>query len=198
MSEPLTEKLPVIWRGIRYGTATVVKDGLRLRLIAECQVFTDTVARAYLYNDGEPEKRLYIGVLVPEGGLLRARRTVTQSEVESLGFDIKKLGCCGISLTESAEIRPSGGWEICKNPSSLFSDRALKASLSGEGGALTKESGGFMLVALPFDEKKAFPAAPAFVLADIVRISGARYAVLAAGQDGNPLLFNKARLGFKY
>lgn len=136
---------------------------------------------------------LLLGTLMPEGGRLRLRRTLTVTELERKGVwpvtggSVELAYSFGQGGEQPDAARLSGGWSRERQPARLMGDRLLRQAASEIGGALTRhEEDGFAL-AVPYTPRSAFPMTGLFCFARIERLGGRDYAVFHFNRCGCPV-----------
>lgn len=156
------------------GFINVKRDSLRLHMRAECSLL-DGIHRAWVVSGNQ---RLLIGVLIPEGNIMQAKKTYNLSSVGS--FDISK-----ITHGDTGTFQQYCSWQRCRDPRSLFSDDVAKAAvdLSFEYFLNPTETG--MVIAAPWIGGK-FPLPGLFCLCSVDRINGRQMVVLSVDSKGVP------------
>ena len=156
------------------GFISVKRDGLRLYLQAECKLL-DGIHRAWAVSGNE---RLLVGVLIPEGNVMQARKTYNISSIGT--FDISKIthGDIGVFQQRSS-------WQKCRDPRCLFSDDVAKnaVDLSFEYFFCPTETG--KTIATPWKGGK-FPMTGLFCLCSVECINGRQMVVLRVDSKGIP------------
>ena len=159
-------------------------DGVRAEFLAEAE---DTGAGLYKGYASGPGGKLLLGTFVPEGGMLRLRRSVSRGELERAGCWPVEGGeaVLAFSFTTGGGGTPEG-WERAAEPERLLADRILRRSAAQVTGLLLRrEKAGFWLAA-PYGERSPFPMAPLFCLGRPGRIGGRRYILYRFDDAGVP------------
>ncbi len=132
--------------------------------------------------------RILLGTLIPEGGALRLRRTVTVEQLERQGV-WPPTGAELVQLNAPPPDPPPIGWCWTDCPSRLMGEPGLHLSLQQTQRALLRrEETGFQL-GLPFGPKLPFPIPSLFCLSRIEYLDGTPYALFRFSRRGCPLLF---------
>ena len=173
------------------GTLRLREEGPRAVLEAELPDDGRGLYKAYLTGMGP---RLLLGTLMPEGGALRLRRTLTVDELRRKGVWPPEGAQVELAYQVGGEEQgPPRGWAREPHPERRMEDDLLERCARGLEGALARrEAAGFSL-ALPYAPGSPFPLAPAFCLAGIERLGRELYAVFAFDGRGWPIPWNKAR-----
>lgn len=160
------------------GSVTVQRDGLRLYLQAECRII-DGVHRAWLVSGDD---RLLIGVLMPDGQRMYAKKTYNLSAIGSFDSDAITHGDIGISA------KPRG-WQRCRDPKSLFTDEIAKNSPNPNFEYWVKPDENGKVIAVPWKGGK-FPLPALFCLCSVECINGRQMVVIAVDEHGMPAQAN--------
>ena len=182
----MVKSIPLFYSDIPVGFVTVTQQGSRFDFSAECRESEKCILRAYACSRNNPAIRLLIGVMIPEGGVLSARRTYTRNDLQRLNIIPEQLDA-GELVSESCQRddENNGDWVKCSFPQRLFSDAALKSSLSGANDVLVDKSEKPTRVAARLGGGR-FYLAPAFCLVRVTEINGVLYGVLGIDGDGMP------------
>lgn len=139
--------------------------------------------------------KVLLGTLIPEGGILRLRRTIPVEQLERQGA----WPPTGAELVLAGSAAPQShppGWQWTDCPSQLMGEPSLrKAMRCVERALLRRDEEGFLL-ALPFSPGEVFPAPTLFCLGRIEELGGRRYVLFRFSRRGCPqLLHNFEALG---
>lgn len=171
-----TVEYPLYMDGTAIGTLRAEQDSLRLRLTASCPCQRG-LWRAFAISD---QDSLSLGVMAPEGQLMTAGKAFTLSSLGSFDPQGITMGC--ISQGSSPQ-----GWSRVREPSSVFADPVLKATVAHLGELWAKPIQGGQLIAVPWQPGSVFPLAPAFALCRVQAINGRCFALLACDEKGWPM-----------
>lgn len=177
----------------RGGTLFVQEMGPRALFLCEVPDDKRGLYKAYLRGR---EGRSLLGTLMPENGRLKLQRTLAIDELERkrlwpvTGGEIE-LAYAFSGASPSAVRQGPTGWNREENPAHLMGDRVLSHAANELRGVLfCREAGGFAL-AVPYEEKMAFPMQPLFCFAHIERLQERPYAVFHFNAHGCPIFQNK-------
>ncbi len=187
----MTKSIPLFYSDIPIGFIRLQQQGSRFVFNAECRDIQNGIVRAYACSANNPGIRLLIGVMIPENGILIARRTYTRNDLNMLKILPEQIDV-GEIVADGCEISEAGkeSWVKCKFPQRLFSDIALKSSLSGACGILVDDNEDPSRVAARLGGG-VFYLAPAFCLVQVIKINGVVYGVLGRERDGVPFKIEK-------
>ena len=163
------ETLPLYEGARQVGTVRWAREGLYIHVEAAAERRAG-ICRAYLRcENGEK----LLGVLEPEGELLRCERRFAAQQLRSLGPFL------------AGELRQAGddGWRPFAGGLGAYWD----GRLAGTEGALVREEGARRLLAVPLDAARAFPLMELFCLAEPRDIGGSPCAVFAFSSGNEPL-----------
>ena len=142
--------------------------------------------KAYLSG---PQGRFPLGALLPEGGTLVLRRTLSVGELERRGVWPPTGG--GVELAYPAQRHPAAppappGWVREAQPGRLMGEMLLaRCAGAAEGALLRREEDGFSL-ALPFRTDRRFPQTPLFCFAKVENLGEEHYAIFCFNRCGCP------------
>ena len=142
--------------------------------------------KAYLSG---PQGRFPLGALLPEGGTLVLRRTLSVGELERRGVWPPTGG--GVELAYPAQRHPAAppappGWVREAQPGRLMGEMLLaRCAGAAEGALLRREEDGFSL-ALPFRTDRRFPLTPLFCFAKVENLGEEHYAIFCFNRCGCP------------
>lgn len=186
----MEKRLPLFYADIPIGFITFAQQGSRFNLNAECSEVGDGVVRAYACSRSNPGIRLLIGVMMPERGVLKARRVYTRNDLQELKILPEQIDMGEVVEDGRVKNDKNGGWVRCAFPQKLFSDYALKNSVSSALDILTDNNDNPSRVAARLGEGP-FALAPAFCLVRVLKIGGKAYGVLGRDKDGTPIKIEK-------
>lgn len=156
------------------GCITVRRDGLRLHLQAECSPL-DGVHRAWVVSGND---RLLIGVMMPDGQKMRAKKTYNLSAIG--GFDLGTITHGDIGFSRNPQ-----GWQRCRDPRNLLSDEVAKHNLDLSFEYWTKQDESGYVIAVPWKGGK-FPMPGLFCLCSVECINGRQMVVIGVNGGGMP------------
>ena len=171
------------------GTVQVREEGLQAVISARAADDGGGLYKLHLLGRGGS---LLLGTMLPEGGVLRLRRTIPVDQLRRQGMwpptgaEIRLAYAFGQQTGEEA--RPPAGWTREEHPARLMGERLLKECAAPlKGGLLKREGEGFVL-ALPWEPGGVFPMTPLFCFASAERMDGRGYAVFRFTARGCPRL----------
>lgn len=134
------------------------------------------------------ETDLLLGTLIPEGGWLKLRRTVSRDTLERAGCWPILGGKTALSFSFSSEVprQYPSSWRWDHRPALRFSDSILAEAAAAVGPMLLRETAHGFQLAAPFDPKRPFPIPMLFCLARIDSVDGRFHAVFSFAADGTP------------
>lgn len=132
-----------------------------------------------------------LGTLLPEGNVLRLRRT----------FPVERLcsqGCWPVTggrvqmtyaFTGQPAAAPPRGWKELDHPETLFpQDPVLaQAARAGGRGMLCRRQDETFCLAYPWDPRRPFPLTPAFCLARVKLLRGQPHVIFRFRPEGVPI-----------
>ena len=166
--------------GRAVGTVEIPGEGSRLALKAVMDDPGEGLYRAALVGQrGE----LALGVMIPEGGCLKAERTVYRRDLEALGGSLR------------GEVRCSGevgtGWQWAERPDELLKDPFLARRLERCARVWYRREAGRLCLAVEIEEGRPFPMETLFCLAQPGEVEGRRCVRFLFDGEGKPLLPGK-------
>lgn len=157
--------------------------------------------RAELHDDGRGLYKAYLrgacgrvtlGTLIPEGGTLRLRRTMSIGELRRQGAWPPTGAGAELAFSPRKNAPPvPEGWVREERPARRMADSILSHSAEGARGALFRRTDGGFQLAFPCRDGQEFPLTPLFCLAQMERLGGREYAVYEFDADGCPQLPHK-------
>ncbi|MGI5971769.1 MAG: hypothetical protein ACOX7P_08615 [Oscillospiraceae bacterium] len=174
---------PFVIDGKEAGTLEETREGSKLILTARCPGRNDGLYRAFaLMRKGRQD----MGLMVPEGGWLIARRSFSPGEIEGLkrGEGVLQYRFGGAKLTRDETAGPEEEWNVLRSPGSRFSDPLLRRIWSNVQGALIKRTDEELLIAAPYTEDLEQPLAAIFCLGEPAEIGGRQYLVFRLSRLG--------------
>ncbi len=163
------ERVALEWNGASVGDLTVEPQGLYTRFSAVGRLPDEGVWYAWAVGE---QGEVKLGVMEPQRGICRT----LSRQAAPLGRVLR------------GELRSSdqqATWQKAPEPGRLFRGPWLRRQLHGAQGALTAQTPGRRLLALPYDPVRPFPLPPLFCLARLAHISGGAYAVYAFDLSGS-------------
>jgi len=175
------------------GGVTVREEGER----AVCQAIgrSDGSGLYKAWLRGETGRAL-LGTLIPEGGALRLRRTVSIAQLKGQGAWPPVGAEIAMAYAFVQETAPPPEWRWTDCPCRLMEDKELSHALRGLNRALVKRDGEGFFLAVPFETRCPFPIPALFCLSRVERLGGRRYVVFRFSLRGRPEpLHNRPDMG---
>lgn len=171
------------------GALTLRQEGPRVHMTAERPADGRGLYKAWLH--GDHGGKLLLGTLVPDGGQLRLRRTISVGELE-------RAGCwpqfwAEAPLAFSFSTQSAGKWYCEQHPERLVADSVLKEQIRGAM-LCRREKEGISLAA-SFRTDASMPLPSLFCLARVERWNGRPHLVWSFDRQGHPKVLNKAESG---
>ena len=172
-----------------HGSLTVQAAGDRAELRLDWFPPEPGLYRGYLTG---PRGRTDLGLLLPEGGCLRAARSFSVPELDRRGCWPVTGGGADLSHPFSGQ-EPSPGsarWSSLSDPEALFPRDPVLARAMGEipDRAVCREADGGFCIAIPWDPSRPFPLTAVFCFARVRIRSGRLRIVYSFRPDGRPCL----------
>ena len=167
------------------GTLTVRREGVHVHMEAERPADGRGLYKVWLR--GDRGGKLLLGTLVPEGDVLRLRRTLSVGTLERSGCWPQFRAEAPLAFPFSA--RGGETWYCEQHPERLVADPVLKAQISGAM-LCRKEAGGFSLSA-PFGTDRPVRLPSLFCLAGVECREGRLYMVWRFDGEGRPVFPHK-------
>lgn len=169
------------------GTLILRQEGQRVHMTAERPADGRGLYKVWLH--GNHGGKLLLGTLVPEGGRLTLRRTLTVGALE-------RAGCwpqfqAAAPLAFAFDSQKGGGWYCEPHPDRLLCDPVLKCQASSPM-LCRREGEGFSLAA-PFRTDIPVPLSALVCLASVERQEGRWHLVWRFDADGNPKIPHKTQ-----
>ena len=171
------------------GEVRIREEGLRAVISARGADDGGGLYKLHLLGKGGS---LLLGTMLPEGGVLRLRRTILVDQLRRQGLwpptgaEIRLAYAFGQQTGEGTQ-HPAG-WVREDHPARLMWEQLLKECAAPlKGGLLKREGEGFVL-ALPWEPGGVFPMTPLFCFASAERMDGRGYAVFRFTARGCPRL----------
>lgn len=161
---------------------SVREDGPRITITAERRDDKSGLYKAFLHGQGGTYP---LGTMIPEGGVLKARRTVSADELRRHGA----WPCSGVTARLAysfQEERTPEGWEWAEGPGELFRDPELRRGASRLGRVLMRREGGHVTLACPYRADKEFPFTQVFCFSRLQRIGEGTFCVFSFDEQGWP------------
>ena len=139
-----------------------------------------------------PAGRRDLGLLLPEAGCLRLRRTLDIEELDRAGcWPVR--GCRAVlahAFDRGGAQGEADRWRPLSAPGGCFPQDPVLARAAAETREwfLCRREDGTFSLAAPWDPCRPFPLVPAFCLAGIRTRAGRRWAVYRFRADGTPVL----------
>lgn len=165
------------------GWLTVDTQGSRVVCAAQLGADGQGLYKCWLLGAGG---KALLGTLIPEGEVLRLRRTLSVAELQRQGAwpPTGAEAVLAFSFSEQKKGIPQG-WRREHNPARLMGEPLL-AQAAGEGGALFRQEGNGFCLAYPFRTDRPFPLTPLFCFARLERLEGTDYVVFPFRPGGCP------------
>lgn len=165
------------------GWLTVDTEGNRV--VCSAQLAADGKGLYKCWLTGAGGKAL-LGTLIPEGEVLRLRRTLSVAELKGHGVwpPTGAEAVLAFSFSEKKAGSPQG-WHRENNPARLMGEPLL-ARAAGEGRALFRQEAGGFCLAYHFRTDRPFPLTPLFCFARLERLEGEDYVVFSFRPSGCP------------
>lgn len=166
------------------GAVRVRQEGERAICQAILGAREDGLYKAWLRG---AEGRALLGTLIPQGGALRLRRSVTLSQLRErrawppVGADI-------VMAYPFTEKTPPTGFAWEEHPGRLVAEPLLSQCLQMVGRCFVRKEAQGILLAMPFEPKAPFPIPPLFCLSRVERLEGRDYVLFQFSPDGRPML----------
>lgn len=165
------------------GTLTLRQEGPRVHMEAERPADEKGLYKVWLH--GDQGGKFLLGTMIPEGGMLRLRRTLSASTLERAGCWPRFRAEAPLAFAFSGQDR----WYCEQHPELLVSDPLLRERLRGAM-LCRRDSSGFALAA-PFRTDRPVRLPALFCLSQVVRRDGQPHLVWEFDLDGNPKLPHK-------
>lgn len=163
-------------------TLTVKEDGPRTVLTASRPDDGKGLYKAWLAGPGG---RFLLGTMVPEGGSLVVKRTVSRSELQRCGAWPAEGVEAELAFAFPGSSLPPG-WRGLECAGGIWSDASLERMVQNLSGALLyTDRGGFFLAA-PYDAGKPFALTALFCFASVETLGQGDYAVFCFDRAGRP------------
>ena len=132
-----------------------------------------------------------LGTLLPEGNVLRLRRTFSVERLRSQGCWPVTGGRVQMTyaFTGQSAAAPPRGWKELDHPETLFpQDPVLaQAARAGGRGMLCRRQDETFCLAYPLDPRRPFPLTPAFCLARVKPLRGQPHVIFRFRPEGVPI-----------
>jgi len=165
------------------GTLILQQDGPRVRLTAERRQDERGLYKVWL--TGRSGGRFLLGTLIPEGNMLRLKRTLSQGELERAGCWPPAGAEAPLAFPFSTEER----WYCEQHPERFTSDPIIRRRMTGPM-LCRKERGGVRLAA-PFRTDGPVALEILFCLAKPETLEGKTYLVWTFDREGKPKIPHK-------
>ena len=167
------------------GTLVLRQEGPRVHMEAERPHDGRGLYKVWLH--GDHGGKLLLGTLVPEGGILRLKRTLSISALERAGCWPRFRAEASLSFAFTGQ--PGGRWYCEQHPERLVSDPLLQSRLRGAM-LCRRGEGGFVLSA-PFQTNRPVRLPALFCLCSLERRDGQLHLVWEFDSQGNPKIPHK-------
>lgn len=165
-----------------FGAVTVKQEGEQILCQAIGPLEGSGLYKAWLCG---PSGKALLGTLIPEGGALRLRRTLSLSQLKAQGA----WPPTGAQVAQSSYfIQPLAphGWQWTDCPSRLLGEQALSRSLQGVSRALLRRTGERFYLAFPRRAEEPFPIPALFCLASVEQLGEGPHYVFCFSRRGRP------------
>ncbi len=139
--------------------------------------------------------RALLGTLIPEGGALRLRRSVSIASLKEKGAWPPVGAEIVMAYPFAPEEPPSEQWSWTDCPCRMFEDRLISHALRGLNRALVKRDADGFFLAAPYAPNCPFPIPPLFCLGWMERLGGRWYVVFRFSRQGVPELLHNFPAG---
>ncbi|MBQ3496882.1 MAG: hypothetical protein IJA73_02025, partial [Oscillospiraceae bacterium] len=156
----------------------IENDGLYRVFRAKCTLVTDRICRLTLCGT---EGEFPLGVLAPFDGALCLTRRISAASVRGIGDIVSVRAEMGRAIETREETWQALG---ARRP---FTGDELSSLLSAFDGALFREEGDRVCIALPFSKERPFPLEPLFCFASVRTVEGEQCAVFTVDRAGEPI-----------
>jgi len=170
------------------GAVTVCQEGDRAICQALRNVRGEGLYKAWLCG---ARSRFLLGTLIPEGGALRLRRSVSLNQLKAQGV-WPPTGASIVSSLPYSQQRLPDGFRREEQPWRLVPDPAVSPCLRRAGECCLRQDGGGFLLALPFDPAGPFPVPPLFCLSRVAQLEGRLWVLFRFSPGGEPVLPEEA------
>lgn len=175
-----------------FGVVTVRQEGEQVL----CQAMGPTeghgLYKAWLRGPGG---KALLGTLIPEGGALRLRRTLTQAQLRAQGA-WPPTGAEVAQISSYLHSAAPPGWQWTDCPGRLLGERGLSRSLQGVDRALLRRTGERFYLAFPCRTEEPFPIPPLFCLATVEQLGEGPHYVFCFSRRGRPeIVYDLADVG---
>lgn len=165
------------------GQLTCRESGGRVEAVIEARPPDRGLYHGFLVGPGGT---CDLGTLMPEGGSLRLRRTLSAAY-------LRQKGCWPIlggqlRQTYSFAQTPHRGWRETGDLAALFPRDPLlaRAAAQRNRGLLRRHPEGGFSLAFPWDPKSPFPLIPVFCFARVGVLEGKPHVIYRFGENGGP------------
>lgn len=182
---------------VHTGTVTAESEGSRIHLTATAPLLNDGIYKAFLIGDNE---KLSIGIMMPNGNEMSAKRSVSEREFAALGsiqqgeaimtvpFDpAAPLEDTSVSSVGQNSIEDDPDWLPEPYASHLFSDPSVAALWSGVQDCYKKIVSDGTLLAAVLKDEAPFSPVPMFCLGVSQTVHGKSCIVFKINPAGYPV-----------
>ena len=157
------------------------EQGAYLHLTACRPLQGDELYKVWLLGS---QSEFLLGTMIPEGGQLCLKRTVSRNTLHTSGC----WPAVGVRCAQTTPHLSQPCWRWEHFPAHLIADSVLSDSVCAWGAILyRKDNDGFSFAA-PFDTRRPFPYTPLFCLACIATVDLHPHVIFSFTQDGRPRL----------
>lgn len=164
------------------GALTLRQEGPRVHMEAERPEDGRGLYKVWLR--GDQGGKLLLGTLIPEGGALRLRRTLSLGTLERAGCWPRFRAEAVLAFPFAA--RGDGRWYCEQHPERMVSDPVLKEQISGP--MLCRKEAEEVVLSAPFGTDRPVKMPSLFCLAGVERREGRLYMVWRFNRAGEPVL----------
>ncbi len=177
---------------IPFGAVTVRQEGERVLCQALGPMDGNGLYKAWLHGAGG---KALLGTLIPEGGALRLRRTISLSQLKGQGV-WPPTGAEVVRMQQYAQPVAPLGWQWTDCPGRLLGERSLSRSLQGVDRALLRRAGERFYLAFPCRPEEPFPIPPLFCLASVEQLGQGAHYIFCFSRRGRPeIMYDLADVG---
>lgn len=176
----------------QFGVVTARQEGEQVHCQAMGPLEGHGLYKAWLRGPGG---KALLGTLIPEGGGLRLRRTLSLSQLRARGV-WPPTGAEVVRRSSDPQFTVPPGWQWTDCPGRLLGERALSRSLQGVGRALLRRTGERFYLAFPCRLEEPFPIPPLFCLASVEQLGERPHYVFCFSRRGRPeIMYDLADVG---
>lgn len=163
---------------------SVRQEGPRVVLTAEGPDDAQGLYKAYLTGPGG---RYLLGTMIPEGGTLVARRTLSVDELRRHG--VWPVGEARAELYYAfPSEEPPPGWSWSDRAGDFFQETSLSQAVTRLGRVLCRQEGERFTLAYPYDSDKEFPLPQLFCVSRLKTLGQRLFLLFSFESGGWPVV----------